>query len=188
VESASFLAERRQSLESLGDIVRKQFAPLSPNQLAWSQAPREWSVGQCLDHLVVSGNLYLDKMAPLFQAARPSDRPVRHSATGRLIGNMVRPECKLRVPVPKAFEPRHDFPADVVDQLLDQFDRLLKILDNAYGKDLSAKVASPASKLVRINLADVLLILTEHSRRHVLQAQTISLMPNFPPTEAVASS
>ena len=37
--------------------------PLTPEQLNWKPAPEKWSVGQCLEHLAISTEVYLGPIA-----------------------------------------------------------------------------------------------------------------------------
>src|SRR5437868_12518207 len=41
-----------------GAKVSKEFSNLTLEQLNWKPAPESWSIGQCLDHLIITDCLY----------------------------------------------------------------------------------------------------------------------------------
>ena len=51
------------------DIANEQFSRLSENQINWKPSKEKWSIGECVDHLVVMHKLYNSKikeLQPLF--------------------------------------------------------------------------------------------------------------------------
>ena len=47
------LKDLADSLEIVSEEVRKSFSDLSAGQLNWKPYPEKWSIGQCLDHLLI---------------------------------------------------------------------------------------------------------------------------------------
>ena len=43
----------------IADEIDEAFGDLSSEQLNWKPAPSAWSVGQCIDHLITSNELYM---------------------------------------------------------------------------------------------------------------------------------
>src|SRR6266481_5418317 len=44
---------------------------LTPQQLNWSRRPYEWSVGQCLEHLYITNEVYLGPMSTSLKGRQP---------------------------------------------------------------------------------------------------------------------
>ena len=45
--------------------------PLTPEQLNWKPAPEKWSVGQCLEHLAISNEVYQPPIAEALAGSPP---------------------------------------------------------------------------------------------------------------------
>jgi hypothetical protein len=156
---------------------------LSAQQLRWRPHEKKWGVGDCLEHLVTVAELYFNAMQ---QALDPSPRPVegdiprwRPSLGGRILIKGITSTRHLKTP--KAFRPGP--PRDrVVQAFFQAQDKLLELLQTADGYDLNRiKLASPASRLLRLNLGDVFMILPLHAHRHLNQAERVTTDPDFPP-------
>ena len=148
---------------------------LTPRQLEWRPARRVWSVGDCLEHVIVSANLYYERMDALLETAGKSDvqSPWHPSFMGRMLIKSVTTSRRLKRP--KKFKPPPKPRPDVLDAFLRVQDRLAELMREADGVDLSrARVSSPVSRVVRVNLGDCFAILVHHSKRHLRQASRVA--------------
>ena len=99
-----------------GDIARA----LSPGQLNWKPAEGSWSVGQCLDHLLVANDVYLPAMAEALENRRPS--PVQAIIPGWFGRWFIRNYIEPSSGGGKARAPRKIAPASQVDpSVLERF-------------------------------------------------------------------
>lgn len=156
---------------------------LSDRQLRWRPPGGGWSIGDVLEHLCVVHDSYARVMRPLIDAPN-----VRRVADGgqwgpTLIGGMMvksfRSDRKL--PAPKLFRPAPEPRANVLEEFLARERELQDELERARHLDLrTTKLASPVSRLVRINLGDALGILVEHARRHLGQMERVRGRVGFP--------
>ncbi len=99
------------------------------------------------------------------------DPPIRHSFFGRLLIKAAGP--RGNAPAPKILHPR-PVPTwlEVLAEWQQQQTQLLSLLDQAAGVDLSsAPVRNPFVRVIRMNLADCLEIMTAHTERHVRQVE-----------------
>src|SRR5262245_30576853 len=58
MKDALFIQQMIERGKEAGDKVRTELEGLTSSQLNWKSAPESWSIGQCLDHLIVSDCLY----------------------------------------------------------------------------------------------------------------------------------
>lgn len=183
---------RNQALQRILDQLppvrshaRATMAGLTPAQVEWKPGPAAWSIGQCLEHLVVTHELYEPKIPALMEQARAGGRPPVFDQWGttwfgRLLARSVTPGSR-RVRTSAVFSPApHPRPA-VLEALLGKFDDLERWIRNADGLDLSRiKVSSPVSRLLRYNLGEAFHIVVVHAERHLQQADRVKLAPGFP--------
>ena len=54
---SSSLAGLIEELETIAERVDKTFGGLSNEQIIWKQNAGSWSIGQCLEHLIITNRL-----------------------------------------------------------------------------------------------------------------------------------
>ncbi len=159
--------------------VRELAAPLDNDRLNRRPSEKRWSVAECIDHLIVSGELGRQNINAAIETGR------RHGTTGRppfsysflsrwLIGMAGQYPPKLKVPTVGKFEPQKK--RFTADDLVGRFDALQAELAesarSANGLHLAKiKVVSPISSLIRIPLGQYFRLIVGHQNRHILQAQ-----------------
>ena len=80
--------------------VSNDFGELSEEQLNRKPSPDTWSVGECIDHLVVSHNEYLKNIRKFnIDEISPSDniKPFKHTLFGNLLVKSVSPGATRKV-------------------------------------------------------------------------------------------
>ena len=181
--------DRHQSLTAHSEYLARltseieSWPELTPEQWNW-QPPNEWSVGQCLDHIVVSGDEMVELIHRVWDkfAQVPEHDALKMTWLGTKIAEQSGPNFTMRVPVPKGMDPRtgpHD--ASVLEALKKQFAEIAVILWKARHVDTdSYKMTSPVAALVRYNLSDALTIMIGHADRHMIQARQRMQESGFP--------
>jgi hypothetical protein len=151
-------------------------AGLSPE--AFNRAPADgvWSVGQCLDHLLEAGQPLVASLETALAAA-PAAAPgaeLRLGLRDRLFVWAVQPHHWLTMPSPGAYRPSDETldPERTLRAFAALQDDLAACADAAAGRDWSAvRVASPASRFVRLSAGGWLEGTLQHQRRHLRQAR-----------------
>jgi hypothetical protein len=137
--------------------------------------PGRWSAATCLDHLNVTNESYVRKIRRALAASekRKGRDHVGPGLLGGLFLRMMEPPVKRRLPAPKPFTPGDTRDRVAILQRFEQVHKDLKrLIDEAAEYDWSrVKMSSPASKLIRFNLAAALAIIAAHDRRHLWQAE-----------------
>lgn len=166
--------------------VRSMLEPLSEKQLNWSTAPGQWSVAQCISHLIVTGNEYIQQMQETIKNASQrksaSEDPLRYSLVGKLFINMMEPPVKKKIKTPKNFNPaiinsKHQ----LIQEFSDVNEDIIAIIQSTQNLDISRiKIVSPVSKLLKFNLTDAFAYIAAHERRHIWQAENVMRADGFP--------
>lgn len=181
-----------EQLEALRMDARELTAGLNRTQFNWRPTPRRWSIGQCLQHVVLTARLYPEPIERMIaESKQRKARGYRGYGEGLfsrwLIGTME-PPPKLRVRSPRRVEPDLDLdPATVTaafDELHARFGELMVAAD---GVSLAhARMASPFLPILRLTLRQTFAINLAHGRRHLWQAWLVRKASGFPdgPTPA----
>lgn len=182
----SYLPEQIQQLRANTARAEQLFGALSPTQLNWKPDPKSWSVGQCIDHLITSNQLYFATFSALESGSYKPGLWTKISPFSGMFGRMLLkgtgPELTQKMSVPKAFAPtQSSVPADIISQFVTHQNQLIKhyeLLENL--TDHSTKIPSPAAGFITYSLEIGLRILPRHEQRHLNQAERVTQLPGFP--------
>jgi hypothetical protein len=170
------------------DDAKSLVAGLSDTEFNWKPSPSQWSIAQCLKHLVLSGSFAADgqqaAIARLRERGQRSDGPYVYRGVSAIMGNMlmkgVEPPVQRKYKTSKKVVPaeRHDR-----DALLSEFvavhERLGKLIVAAKGLDLGAANVPLAIPLFSMRLGQSLPFEIAHARRHLWQARQVQSSPAF---------
>ena len=150
--------------------------PLDPERLVRRPTPPGWSVGEVLQHLCVSDELYRKPLVALVARARPDAGAPAREWTPTLLGNLLASmlEKPRRMKAPRSLRPGPTPRPGVVEDFLARDSRLIELMDQAATLDWRAlRMASPALPvpILWFNLGDVFRIHVVHVRRHLGQME-----------------
>ena len=162
----------------LKTIISNDFGELNEDQLNFKPSPDKWSIGECIDHLVVSHDQYLKNIRKVdVESIEPGNdsKPYKHTIFGNILVNSVSPEATRKVKTFKVFKPIHKLIAiGVVDDYHRSLDELIDVARKFEGYDLNKiKISSPISNFIRLNLGDAFIIHLNHDRRHINQSDKV---------------
>jgi hypothetical protein len=181
----TFLAEMARGNSEVLARARDLEKLLNDEQLKWQPPTGGWTAGQVLEHLVVAGRLYVDKLDGIMDRARTQgrtrDRQWKPSLMGGVIMRAVAPGNARKYPTQRVFTPGPVARANVVRELIALHEQVGRQLQKADGLNLRAvKLSSPVSPLIRLNLGDAFGILVLHAQRHLLQVGRVINSEGFP--------
>jgi len=155
-------------------------------QFHWSPVAAQWSIEQCLVHLVIMGGKYLPIIDEAMENAR-ADRllsrgPFRYGFVERWFVRSTEPPPGIRLRTPISARPPDDQPLPfVIANFLTMQDDLRKRIRAANGLDLArAKVTSPFIRALKMGLGPCFEFLAAHERRHLWQAWQVRKHERFP--------
>lgn len=157
---------------------------LSPEQLNWKAADDNWSVGQCLEHLRVTNDVYLSPIADALES-RPR-APVHEITPGWLgrwfIRNYIEPSSESRrARAPKKLAPGERIDPSILDAFLRSNEAARDLIRRAGAHDVNRiRFRNPFVPLVRFTVGTGFEIVSTHQRRHLLQAERVRQALNFP--------
>jgi hypothetical protein len=179
------LAEVSAGLQGVSRQTEATFGALSGAQLNWRPDATRWSVAQCVEHLLTSGNQIRRAAEDALSGGRPRTvwerLPILPRVGGRLLIRSLAPEAARTLAAPAAAQPASDISADVVRRFVEQHDQLIAWV-NALDEEHAARVimTSPYVDVVTYSVLDACRILIAHDRRHFEQARQAMASPGFP--------
>lgn len=167
---------RRQRL-----LVEQMTAPLDEAAFAAAPAPGGWSVGQCLEHLALINEVYLDAIEGAAQRGRVAGhmaaaggRRRGHGWLGDAFVRSLEPPVKLKGRAFAATVPAGRSRAQVLRAFFAAQDRLMLAIDAARGLDFArVRMSSPFFRLLRLSLGQAFGAVLAHNRRHIRQAEDV---------------
>jgi hypothetical protein len=138
-------------------------------------APSSWSVGECIDHLNRSSEVYF----PLFEQAlsdapEASPRRLRRDFFGWLLCMTLEPPVRMKVKTADRFVPPPDIGSrrEVMDRFEALQDRVRDFVARSDGVDVARiKLRSPFAEKLKYSMYSALRIIPVHQRRHLWQAE-----------------
>lgn len=157
---------------------------LTLRQLNWAPRPGAWSVGQCLDHLRISNEEYVAAMSTSLTNRQPGlVQEITPGWFGRwFIRRFIAPSSKSgRVRAPKKLRPRVQIEETVLERFLASNRAARDLVHRARNYDVNRiRFRNPFIPVVRFTLGTGFEILSQHQRRHLLQAERVRESPDFP--------
>jgi hypothetical protein len=142
--------------------------------------PEQWSVGECVAHLNLTGQAYepiLRDGVARAKAAGPADpgRRYRRDFAGWVLWKMLPPPVRIRMPTPASFVPQGAIPKGPT---VAEFERLqqgvLALLEEVDGRPMKEiKVASPFNAKMHYDLYSCFSVLAPHQHRHLWQGERV---------------
>jgi len=87
MRSSELLDALKKDSLSINDIFQSQFLNLSIDQLNWRPSIHSWSISECLEHIVLSGQFYINEITNSFLSHKPENEPLNINFKPGLIGN-----------------------------------------------------------------------------------------------------
>ncbi len=186
MKDRQFIMEMVEKGRLAGEKVKQAFGDLSLEQLDWKPSAESWSIGQCLDHLIIADCLYFPALKKITEGNYRMNGWEQWSPFSGLFGavllNTVRADQRKRTNTARVFTP-HETRVDAV--ILERFhkhlDSLLGYIAACGDRNLDrTRISSPVSKFITYSLRKAILILIEHEHRHINQALKVKANKEFP--------
>lgn len=173
-----------------GEAVKEKaiaaFSLLSLEQLNWEPPKNNWSIHQCLEHLILSDRLRNEKIVIKIRKRFRNDlwgkiNPFSNFF-GRMLVTQTEEKVHKRVKSPKLFLPPDDIDYDdSLNRYLNHLDAIISTLNDCIEADIDkVYITSPISGIVTYSLRDAMTIIIGHECRHIIQAVKIKKMVDFP--------
>lgn len=172
-------------IQRTAEDARGSFGSLSIDQLNWKPRADGWSVGQCLEHLILTNEKFYPEMDKLAAGKRKNSFIENWSPFsgffGRFLIKAVSEDSKKSKAPSKDVVPPSDIPADIVDKYIQHIGELsTKIEACAEADAKKTVVTSPFLVIFTYSLDDAYTVLVEHTKRHIRQAKRVLETEGFP--------
>jgi hypothetical protein len=157
----------------------QKFQLLTLEQLNYKADEKSWSILECLEHLNLYGDFYIDEIGKQMKASKyqvPAE-----NCKSSLLGSHFTKVMKVnddKIKTMKTFvnmDPKDSqLPKSIVQRFIDQQQEYLKLLDKAKGVNIQkTKTSITISKLIKLRLCDTLMVVVYHNERHIWQANRV---------------
>jgi hypothetical protein len=185
MKDAVFIEKMLRRGKEADEKVKLEFAVVSIEQLNWKPAKDSWSIGQCLDHLIVSDCLYFPGLKRIavgkYEISFWEKWNPFQVLFGRMLVIQLQEKVKKPVKTPKVFIPSSRIDAGITDRFHKHLDTLLEYIAACKTIDLDkTHITSPVSKFITYSLRNAITILIEHEHRHINQAIRVKKVKDFP--------
>jgi hypothetical protein len=151
--------------------------PLTAVQLNWRPSPAEWSIGQCLDHLLVANRVYLPPISEALQhAPRRTVDEITPGWFGRwFIRSFIAPSpASKKAKAPGKITPVSEVDAAILDRFLASNEETRRLIETAAAFDVNrVRFKNPFVGPIRFTVGTGLEIIAKHQDRHLLQAERV---------------
>jgi hypothetical protein len=159
-------------------------AGLSAEQLNWQPADGGWSVGQCLEHLCMTNEVYLPAIARAFDGkTKKTVEQVTPGWFGRwFVESFVEPSPKqMKASAPKKLVPGARVETSVLERFLSSNDATREVIGRAREYDVNQiRFRNPLIPVIWFTAGTGLMIISGHERRHLLQGERVKAAAGFP--------
>jgi len=171
-------------LNRIAADVRSSFGHMNSDQINWRPSPDNWSVGQCLDHLIKSNEGFYGEFDKLAAGTRKNSFWEKFSPLSSFAGSFLVKSLKAdakRVKTIPSMTPPSDIDAGIVEKFIRHQDELAAKINAIAGADWEKTiVTSPFFGLMTYKLEHGLQAVVEHEKRHVRQAKRVLETDGFP--------
>jgi hypothetical protein len=178
------ILEQIDAADQAAEVLRGR---LTEEQFHWRpDGGRRWSVAQCLEHLATINVLYTDAIwqgVSKAQANRWERRgPAVPGLFGRWFVKSLEPPVRMRTRAPGAVRPGSELSrAEILQRYHEAHDRVRQVVRAAAGIDANrATFPNPFFTWASVTVSTGLHAIPAHDRRHLWQADQVTLHPAFP--------
>jgi hypothetical protein len=166
--------------------VQAEFGRLNTGQLNWKPAPDQWSVAQCLDHLIKANQQYFPLLEGVANGTRKKSfmekLPVLPAIFGKMMLKALDPSNEKKLKAPASFKPgASELPPSIVSDFVQHQQQLIRLIRATDTVDHEKTiVSSPISGLITFSLQNATCIIVVHEERHFMQAKRLLKASGFP--------
>ncbi|MEM8899590.1 MAG: DinB family protein [Bacteroidota bacterium] len=158
---------------------QEAFGSLTVEQLNWKPDPTTWSIGQNIDHLLVTNASFypiIDSLrAGTYKVPWLPSRSFLVKFNEKMIMDYVKPERAKRTKTIPIWEPtQSQVEEGVLQKFIQEQQKLKTLITNSQDLvEAGTKISSPFSKYIVYHLEVAFDIIVTHEQRHLAQAKEV---------------
>ena len=175
IELKDLVNQFERSKQELKELVNG----LTEEQVNKKPSKGGWSIGECVDHLIVTGKDYTNQIERGLKKAQQKNLMLKSgykfSWLGRSFIKNIEPPVKRRFKVPARWMPDSKLTMKIlIEEYYSLQDRYIDLLNDSKAFDiLKVKLPSPATSLLRFSIYEMFAVNAAHQRRHLWQAANV---------------
>jgi len=180
------LPEILTEAESIALDAQSTFGHLNAEQINWKPSADQWSVAQCLEHLIATNRQLVAVFDQTINGSRQAKflerLPILPGLWGRMMIKVVAPEGKRKFKAPPGAVPSSStIDPHIVNQFAaNQQEVIGKIKAVESMNPERIIITSPFAGFITYSLLDAARIIVAHERRHFAQAARVMTAEGFP--------
>ncbi|MEO8574174.1 MAG: DinB family protein [Pyrinomonadaceae bacterium] len=179
------ISQITSALTQVVDDARQTFGNLTSEQLNWKPGEKNWSVGQCLEHIIKTNEEFYPEFEKLASGTRKNSFLENYSPLsgffGRFLIKAVTEDSKKAKAPSKKIVPPSEISSDIVDRFGSHIGEVNRRVESCCDADRQKTVVtSPFLAIFTYKLDDAYTVLVEHTKRHVRQAKRVTSADGFP--------
>lgn len=173
-------------LEAISSEAERQFGSLNAEQLNWKPSNDQWSVAQCLEHLIKTNREFypiIDAVTNGTYRTKIWQRvPLLPRLFGQLLIKSLAPAGTRKFKAAAVAQPSTSaIDAQIINRFGADQTSLKQRFERLADKQLEQTIiSSPLASFVTYRLLDAGRIFVAHGRRHLAQAERVTQTPGFP--------
>lgn len=171
-------------LDAADQYAKELVGPLTVEQLNWQSVRGTWSIGQCLEHLCITNELYEPAISAAL--ARKSMASVQEITPGWFARWFIRSYCEpspqsKRATAPKKIVPGTRVEPSVLDRFLSTNQATRELVRHASTHNVNRiRFKNPFIPGLRFTVGSGLQMICSHERRHLVQADRVKRLLDSP--------
>jgi hypothetical protein len=174
-------------LESTEKQASEIIARASATQANWQpNTGRSWSIVQCLSHLARTNRIYAAAMYEAVARADPNSKLAPQGISPGLFGawfiRSMEPPVRTRMKArSKVYPLTQADPNEALAEFVDSHKPVRSVIEAASDMDVNRiRFKNPFVPFVRFTVGTGLLVISAHDRRHLWQANQVTVARGFP--------
>lgn len=153
------------------NLVKEVLSKIDEDEFNRKPSPERWSIGEQLEHLIVTANLYIPKIKIVLDTKSGKNDITRYNL--RFIPKkfiyMMDPPVKRRIKTFKPFLPANKINKEELQGSFLRIHQEIKTLLNRTIDEGKVKliISSPVNKLIKLQLGEVFSLISIHAKRHI---------------------
>lgn len=185
IRASDHIQELSQKLGYFKSEVDTLFHGLKDYQLTWKPSSSEWSIAECMHHVIVYNERYLpqlDQKVNLgYNPERAADSTYRSTYYGNMMVGTVSPDSLYKLKSSASTQPGQNSTSRISETMESMFTSFTALFHRAASCDLNnIMVISPEDSMIKMPLGDKLKYIIEHQLRHLNQMKRVLNHKDFP--------
>lgn len=186
MSTSYFIREKLQKGKEAKEKVSREFFSITLQQINWKPTSKSWSIGQCLEHLIIADSLYFPVLEKITEGNYSISFWEKWSPFtnffGRFFVTALQEEAKTKMKTTSVFLPfTSDLDLAIVERFYKHHDTFMNFISGCPQNNLEEIIiTSPQFSFVTYKLRDVLTFLVQHEHRHINQAIRVKKANGFP--------